>query len=72
MDGPSGLLFVALSFADLPFSAIALGVLMSRSNFGAVVAAFAGWGVVGTMWWYTLGSFIDKRRLRRRNAGTSD
>jgi hypothetical protein len=66
LDGPSRWPFALVFVADLPFSAIAFGVMFSsESRFPYAVAA---WGIVGTIWWYWLGRSIEAwvRRFRNR------
>jgi Tol biopolymer transport system component len=57
MDGLSVLPFVILFIADLPISLIAFGVMFTNSKLGTVAAVL--WGVLGTLWWFAIGSAID-------------
>jgi len=57
MNGPAGLPFDVLFFADLPISAIAFGVMFTSAERGLL--AWSLWGVVGTLWWYFLGLSIE-------------
>jgi len=61
-DGPSRYPFVVLFLADLPFSAFFFGIFFTSAERGPY--AVAAWGIVGTLWWWFLGSLIDKRRQR--------
>ena len=49
--------------SDLPFSALFFGIFFTSADRGpyAVVA----WEIVGTIWWWFLGSLIDKFRYRK-------
>jgi hypothetical protein len=63
LDGPSRYPFFILFLADLPFSALFFGIFFTSADRGpyAVVA----WGIVGTIWWWFLGNWIDKLRNRK-------
>jgi len=56
-DGPAGLPFLVLYFADLPISAIPFGVMFTSAERGWLAWSF--WGVLGTVWWYFLGLSIE-------------
>jgi len=61
-DGPSRYPFLVVFLADLPFSALFFGIFFTSVERGpyAVIA----WGICGTLWWWFLGSLIDKRCQR--------
>jgi hypothetical protein len=62
MDGPSRFPFAVILVADLPFSLYFFGIIFtSAERFPYAVAL---WGVLGTLWWWFLGSLIDKRLHR--------
>jgi len=56
---------------DLPFSAFAFAILFTRSESGWIAAALTGWAVIGTLWWYVLGSAIDARWFGRGRTWTT-
>jgi hypothetical protein len=62
LDGPAALPFAIAFFADLPFSAIAFGVMFTSD--AHCPYAVTAWGIVGTFWWYFLGGLINRRRRR--------
>lgn len=59
MDGLSSLPFYVLIVADLPISLVAFGVMFTSSKSGPIAAML--WGVLGTAWWFLIGSAIDAR-----------
>jgi len=59
MNGPSAFPFAILFIADLPISAIAFGVMFTSTKFGPIAALI--WGVLGTLWWFAIGTAIDAR-----------
>jgi Tol biopolymer transport system component len=59
LNGPSVVPFVVLFIADFPISVVAFGVMFTSVKFGLLAAVL--WGVVGTLWWYFIGQFIDAR-----------
>jgi len=58
-DGPSRALFVILLVADLPVSFPAFGVMFTSTRYGVVAATL--WGILGTGWWFLIGTAIDAR-----------
>jgi hypothetical protein len=57
LNGPSRLPFGILLIADMPFSIMAFGVMLTSAAYGDIACAL--WGVVGTLWWHLLGRAID-------------
>ncbi len=66
LDGPAALPFGILFIADLPFSAVAFGVMFTSASNGPI--ALALWGVVGTIWWHLLGRYWDSKTHRDRGS----
>jgi hypothetical protein len=59
LDGPSRWPFGVLFFGDLPISAIAFGVMFGSD--ARMPYALVAWGVLGTLWWYLLGRWLEGR-----------
>ena len=61
-----------LFIADLPFSAVAVGVMFTSAKSGVAIAM---WGIGCTFWWFLLGCSIDALigffARKRRKQGVS-
>jgi hypothetical protein len=59
LDGPSRWPLAVVFLGDFPISAVAFGVM-----FGSEASwpyALTAWAVLGTLWWYFLGRWIEER-----------
>lgn len=58
-NGPADWPFRILFIADLPISLVAFGAMFnSDARFPYAVAL---WGILGTLWWYFLGRWMEHR-----------
>jgi len=58
LDGPARLGFAVLFICDFPISLVAFSAMWDgKLAFGLLL-----WGVLGSVWWYFLGLWIQKRR----------
>lgn len=60
LDGPSRWPFLAVFLGDFPLPAVAFGVMFGSDE--RAPYALAVWGVLGTLWSYYLGKWIEERR----------
>jgi hypothetical protein len=58
-NGPADWPFRILFIADLPISVVAFGVMFGSD--ARFPYALAVWGILGTLWWYFLGSLMERR-----------
>ena len=63
LDGPSRWPFAAVFLGDLPFSVVPFGVMFNSGELAPY--AIASWGILGTLWWYFLGTLIE-RAVRKK------
>jgi hypothetical protein len=59
LDGPSRWPFLAVFLGDFPLSVVAFGVMFGSAE--RAPYAIAAWGILGTLWWYFLGTLIEQR-----------
>ncbi len=59
LDGPARWLFLGVFLGDFPLSVVAFGVMFSSSE--RAPYAVIAWGVLGTFWWYFLGTLVERR-----------
>jgi hypothetical protein len=58
LDGPARWPFTLIFFGDFPLSVIAFGKMWDGGRMFQY--ALAGWGIVGTIWWYFIGRMIER------------
>ena len=61
LDGPARWGFIVLFFADFPVSVIGFSAMWDHR----LILGLSLWGVVGTAWWYFLGVWFQRRRVKK-------
>jgi hypothetical protein len=64
LNGPARFPFAIVFLADLPVSAVAFGAMFGGQRHALYF--LAAWGVLGTLWWYILGLFIQAKASLNR------
>jgi hypothetical protein len=60
-------LWPVLFFADLPVAILAFGIGGSLNPDNPVSISLTIWAILGTLWWYLLGTLAHNRLRRRRS-----